>query len=255
VESARRTSTDLRTRLANLPRGHPSEASYSWDRAKAAFAEAWQRHQERWPRSEQKADRKEPRTAIERQLADGCDKIQAAEKEITGKLRAIEAQQPGRTLIGLDFRLKGRDRLIEKTMQAIAGKPGRSPEATLALMPDAVRYTFAYEARDYAIGVRRDTDRLRAAGFEMIKLKNYWSDPEYKGINSQWRDGSTGQRFEVQFHTSISFEAKQVTHDAYERLRTGDVSDDEEAALEAFQRKVTARVPLPLGALDITEHS
>ena len=27
----------------------------------------------------------------------------------------------------------------------------------------------------------------------------------------------TGQRFEVQFHTRISFEAKQLTHDAYKR--------------------------------------
>jgi hypothetical protein len=49
-------------------------------------------------------------TAVERELADGCDKIQVAEEEVTGKLGAIEAQQPGRTLAGLGFRLKGRDR-------------------------------------------------------------------------------------------------------------------------------------------------
>ncbi len=42
---------------------------------------------------------------------------------------------------------------------------------------------------------------------------------EYRGINSQWRDSQTGHRFEVQFHTVPSFEAKQVTHGAYERLR------------------------------------
>ena len=39
---------------------------------------------------------------------------------------------------------------------------------------------------------------------------------QYKGINSQWIDPESGQRFEVQFHTRISFEAKQLTHDAYE---------------------------------------
>ena len=37
-----------------------------------------------------------------------------------------------------------------------------------------------------------------------------------KGINSQWIDPDSGQRFEVQFHTRISFEAKQLTHSAYE---------------------------------------
>ena len=42
---------------------------------------------------------------------------------------------------------------------------------------------------------------------------------EYKGINTRWVT-QEGQRFEVQFHTSESFHAKQnVTHDAYERLR------------------------------------
>ena len=48
----------------------------------------------------------------------------------------------------------------------------------------------------------------------------HWSDDKYKGINSQWIEPDSGQRFEVQFHTRISFEAKQLTHHAYERLRT-----------------------------------
>ena len=58
----------------------------------------------------------------------------------------------------------------------------------------------------------------------------------------------TGQRFEVQFHTRISFEAKQLTHGAYERLRTQQADSFEELVLEAFQKKVTAEVPVPPGA-------
>ena len=57
-----------------------------------------------------------------------------------------------------------------------------------------------------------------------------------------------GQRFELQFHTRISFEAKQLTHGAYERLRTRQADSFEELVLEAFQRKVTAEVPVPSGA-------
>jgi hypothetical protein len=42
--------------------------------------------------------------------------------------------------------------------------------------------------------------------------KNYWTDAEYKGINTRWVTAE-GQRFEVQFHTPDSFHAKhQVTH-------------------------------------------
>ena len=64
----------------------------------------------------------------------------------------------------------------------------------------------------------------------------------------------TGQRFEVQFHTRISFEAKQLTHDAYERLRTQKADKFEELVLEAFQKKVTAEVPVPPGVEGIPDY-
>ena len=95
-----------------------------------------------------------------------------------------------------------------------------SPEEAVSLVPDAIRYTFQYDEARYTQGVRTDIARMKDQGFELDKLKNYWSDEKYKGINSQWIEPDTGQRFEVQFHTRISFEAKQLTHGAYERLRT-----------------------------------
>jgi len=157
----------------------------------------------------------------------------------------------------LQYRLKGQDRLVDKAKQDVADKPGRSVETALTLIPDAVRYTFCYQAEDYAVGVGDDIDRLKVAGFEMLKLKNLWGDAEYKGINSQWRDTWTGQRFEVQFHTSISFEAKQLTHEAYERLRDSSpaISRRELLALHKLQRDVTAKVPLPPGVTDIYDQS
>jgi hypothetical protein len=259
TDASRKTATDLRARLERLSALHPSSPDYtaysSWHEAKAGFAEAWQHHKERWPRPEQKPQRKDFGATVERELAVGCDKIQAAEREITDRLKSIEAEQPDRKLAGLQFCLKGRDRMLEKARENITNKPGRTPDVALGLIPDAVRYTFCYSSHDYAPGVRSDIDRLKAGGFEMIKLKNFWHESQYKGINSQWRDERTGQRFEVQFHTALSFEAKQMTHGAYERLRTGDLTDDEELALEAFQRKVTGMVPSPPGALEIPEHS
>ena len=96
--------------------------------------------------------------------------------------------------------------------------------------------------------------RLKDQGFKLDKLKNSWSDEQYKGINSQWTEPDTGQRFEVQFHTRISFEAKQLTHGAYERLRSKQADKFEELVLEAFQKKVTAEVPVPLGAEGIPDY-
>ncbi len=121
-------------------------------------------------------------------------------------------------------------------------------------MPDAIRYTFGYNEARYTQGVWADIARISEQGFKLEILKNYWSDDQYKGINSQWIDPDTGQRFEVQFHTRISFEAKQITHPAYERLRAHQADVFEELVLEAFQRKVTAEVPVPPGAADIPDY-
>ena len=121
-------------------------------------------------------------------------------------------------------------------------------------MPDTIRYTFQYREARYTQGVWSDIERLKGEGFKLHKLKNSWSDEQYRGINSQWIEPDTGQRFEVQFHTRISFEAKQLTHTAYERLRTKQADVFEELVLEAFQKKVTADVPVPPGAADIPDY-
>jgi len=149
--------------------------------------------------------------------------------------------------------LKGRDRIKEKVHDGIQFLK-RSPEEAVSHVRDAIRYTFQYQEARYTRGVLADIARLKDQGFELDKLKNSWSDDQYKGINSQWTDPDTGQRFEVQFHTRISFEAKQLTHGAYERLRSQQADSLEELVLEAFQKKVTAEVPVPLGAESIPDY-
>jgi hypothetical protein len=131
---------------------------------------------------------------------------------------------------------------------------GFSPEDAVSIIPDTIRYTFQYREAHYTEGVWADIGRLKEQGFALHKLKNFWSDDQYKGLNSQWIAPESGQRFEVQFHTGISFEAKQLTHDAYERLRTHQANKLEQMVLEAFQGKVTAEVPVPPGATDIPDY-
>ena len=96
---------------------------------------------------------------------------------------------------------------------------------------------------------------MKGEGFELQKLKNSWSSgDQYRGINSKWIEPETGQRLEVQFHTRISFEAKQLTHASYERIRSKQADALEELVLEAFQKKVAADVPVPPGAADIPDY-
>jgi hypothetical protein len=183
-----------------------------------------------------------------------CDRIANREEEkISPALRATESQDPDRHLIGFDDRLKGRDRIKEKIYGMIK-ELDFSPEQAVSHVPDAIRYTFRYQEARYTQGVLADIVRLKDRGFELDKLKNSWSDEQYKGINSQWIEPDSGQRFEVQFHTRISFEAKQLTHLAYERLRSHQADAFEELVLEAFQKKVTAEVPIPPGADGIPDY-
>jgi hypothetical protein len=168
-------------------------------------------------------------------------------------MREVESHDPHRHLIGFDDRLKSRERIKEKVADSI-GLKHHTPKEAISLLADAIRYTFQYDDARYTQGVRADIARMKEQGYELKALKNYWSDDQYKGINSQWIDRGTGQHFELQFHTRISFESKQITHGAYERLRSKQADAFEELVLEAFQKKVAAEVPLPPSATDIPDY-
>ena len=226
----------------------------------------WSEYQRKWPPAERSsADRSAdpPGSGHGDRVLDPaessrveaeCDRIAEREKErITPALRAIESQDPDRHLVGFDRRLKDHDRIKEKIYGMIK-ESGFSPENAVLYLPDAIRYTFAYRESRYTQGVWTEIERLKGEGFRLDKLKNYWSDDQYKGINSTWIEPDTGQRFEVQFHTRISFEAKQLTHTAYEQIRSKQADAFEELVLEAFQKKVAADVPIPPGATDIPDY-
>jgi len=242
-------------------------AAQKWDGTEKESRWMWTEYERRWPPEERPAVdrpadpgswRGEGDSSLDR-AANGrveaeCDRVAEREQEtISPALRAIESQDPDRHLIGFEDRLKGRDRIKEKVL-AFTNDLNVSPGEAVSLVPDAIRYTFQYQETRYTQGVLADIARLKDQGFELDKLKNFWSDDQYKGINSQWIEPDSGQRFEVQFHTRISFEAKQLTHVAYERLRSKQADMFEELVLEAFQKKVTAEVPVPFGAESIPDY-
>ena len=243
-------------------------AAKKWGKSVEESRWMWTEYQRRWP-SEERTPVKRPDDAPGSWRGEGnrslkpeanarveaaCDQIADREREkISPAMRAIESQDPDRHLIGFEHRLKGRDRIKDKVCRGIRNF-GRTPEQAVSRVPDAIRYTFQYREARYTQGVWTDIGRLKEEGFQLHNLWNAWSKDQYKGINSQWIDPETGQRFEVQFHTRISFEAKQLTHPAYERLRTRQPDKFEQMVLEAFQKKVSADVPVPPGAPDIPDY-
>ncbi len=231
------------------------DASGKWSEKVTESRWMWSEYQRRWPPEDRPpVDRSDDDPEVDAQVDAACDRIAELERhKISPAMRAIEGQDPDRRLVGFEHRLKDRDRIKEKVSDTME-EVGSSTEEALSIVPDAIRYTFQYREVHYTQGVWTDIGRLKGQGFELDKLRNFWANEQYKGINSQWIEPDSGQRFEVQFHTRISFEAKQITHTSYERLRTHQVDEFEKMVLKAFQQKVSAEVPVPPGAADIPNH-
>jgi hypothetical protein len=241
----------------------------TWTAAKDRFSESWTEHCERWPQEARKPpDRAaDPPgswrgdsgryldSAANVEVEERCDQIADIERTvITPAMREIESSDPNRHLAGLDHRLKGTDRLKDKIAEQLDAQPGLTCSEAIGVVKDTLRFTFCYPQDRYTEGVLADTSRMLAYGFERVDRRNTWANDLYRGINGRWREPDTDLVFEVQFHTEASYEAKQLTHVAYERLRDPNTARAQRRELEALQRDVTGCVDIPPGALDIEDY-
>jgi hypothetical protein len=247
------------------------EAAHAWDQAVPELRGIWEKIKAKYGYTERSVSVAQPadgswRGAGERKLDSaqnaevdrGYDHIrEVGEQTIIPGLRAVEAEDPTRHLAGFNHRLKGLDRLKEKVADRMRTK-GRPAAETLAQIPDVVRATYQYNESAYSADVMNDVRRLQLKGFTQVERRNTWESDQYKGINTRWREPESGTTFEVQFHTRASLEAKELTHKAYERIRSiidqTPEADQEASELKEFQRRVNSMVPIPPGVADIDDY-
>jgi hypothetical protein len=208
----------------------------AWAKAVPELRAAWEDHRQRYPGRARQSAQTQPDgswvgdgsrrlTPEQNTEATKCcaDLRDEADRVIRPALERIESADPTRHLAGLKNIVKGEDRLKEKLADAWEGRPQLTVRQVLGMIPDIVRSTLTYSSDSYAEGVVADMHRLKADGFELIKLKNVWHADQYKGINSQWRRAETGTRFEMQFHTPEGLAAKELMNEISPRnasLRT-----------------------------------
>jgi hypothetical protein len=246
---------DERSRLYDLTCAHVDAEQPSYAAEVPRFQQMWADHLHRWPADHQ------PRTPL--QLSPDRDaeataaiaRVREAEPAITADVLKVEQQNTcAARLEGIDHRLKGEPRLKEKVAAQLDAEPGQTAREALQQVPDGIRFTFCLPLDTYAQGYYEIKTRLESLGHEMYLSKNSWTNPEYKGINTRWVT-SDGQRFEVQYHTTDSFHAKQhISHQSYERLRNPQTSDGERRELRAFQQEVSRSIHLPDSATDIPDY-
>jgi hypothetical protein len=195
----------------------------------------------------------EQRRTAEGRDADG----NYTDRGITPAMRRIEADLEHGSLVPdtEKFALKSPDRFKEKLAKMITLEPD-VPDTELAnSVHDGIRYTFLFQDDHYTNGLQRTSEAMKGSGYELVALKPCWDRAEYKGVNSQWRDHESGVLFEVQFHTAASWEAKQATHDSYEKIESPLTSPHERERLRAYQRGVCESVAVPPGALELEPYS
>jgi hypothetical protein len=176
-----------------------------------------------------------------------------ADTGLTPAMRRVEAQLEHGQLVPKteEFALKSADRFKEKLAKLIARNPGAEPSELASDVHDSIRYTFLFEASHYTRGVADACQRITDEGCVLMESRPSWDKDEYKGVNSQWCDLATGVSFEVQWHTPESWDAKQKTHAAYEKINDKRTPIAEVERLRAYQREVSAMVAVPPGALHI----
>jgi hypothetical protein len=192
-----------------------------------------------------------------RRAAEGRDaEGNYGEGGLTPAMRRVEAELTHGTLVPdtEKLALKSPNRFKEKLAKMISLEPDIMPGDHAARIHDGIRYTFLFEDQFYSAGVRDAENRLACYGYKLVGRKPSWLGKEYKGINSQWRDPASGQLFEVQFHTPASWDAKQRTHDSYEKVQDPATTPEDRARLKAYQREVATSAPIPPGALEFAPY-
>jgi hypothetical protein len=192
------------------------------------------------------------RRAAEGRLPDGS----YDDRGLTPALRRVEAQLGHGTLAPdtEKFALKSPDRFKEKLAKLTERYPDRDVDQLASAIHDAIRYTFIFDPPDYADGVNAAEQKLTAQGYRLRLRRPSWDDGGYKGVNTRWQDPSGHVQFEVQFHTPQSWEAKQATHDIYEKMVDPRTTPPQRSLLEEAQQRISARVTIPEGAAGIAHY-
>jgi hypothetical protein len=132
--------------------------------------------------------------------------------------------------------------------------PDRSPDMLAKRVPGALSYAFIFGIDYYADGIMIVQDALEAQGFELQARKNSWSSAANRCVFTMWHDPLSELPFEVQFHTSASFEAQQLARTSVNLINDPRVPPEEAASLRSDLASAWAAVPPPPGNAEISDY-
>lgn len=176
------------------------------------------------------------------------------EPEITETLKSIVSGNNAH-LEGLEFRTKTPESFMQKVQGDMTEKH-ITASAAIQRVYDTVRYTSVLKPDSFLVSYTGVVDGLNKKGYTVLRVKNTLGNPDaiYRGVNAVIAD-PTGFKFELQFHTKESFDAKQKMHGLYEQARASGTSKAEQRRLEAEMQRISESIVLPKGIQHIRSFS
>lgn len=163
--------------------------------------------------------------------------ISRQEPYITKKISDIVDKIDSCFLDGLDYRVKSLSSTREKVLI-------RKEVNSINELFDVVRYTAVSKTKDYIKNKDKILKDLEKKGFTVFKEKNTWLRNGYKGINVKLISPDN-VKFELQFHTEQSLEAKEKVHKYYEEQRLPSTTEERKRDLSVIMNQIFNEVPNP----------
>ena len=98
----------------------------------------------------------------------------------------------------------------------------------------------------------KTVEYLREQGYNVIRVKNLFSDEFYKGINTVI-ESKGDYKFELHFHTPSSIEAKHKNHSLYKETQMPNTTEDRKKDIRLEMKKNVSKVNIPPDIVDIED--
>jgi|LGOV01.1.fsa_nt_gb SPP1 gp7 family putative phage head morphogenesis protein len=164
------------------------------------------------------------------------------EPEISKDIKKI-AKKEGFEIAGFKYRLKTKESYLRKVKNKKQGY----------IVNDIIRYTYISEPEKLVTKTLKTLEVYKDEGYNIIVIKNSWVDDfnPYNGINTVL-ESSSGQTFELQFHTKESFDLKNgKLHELYEKARVLNFESKEYIELEEKMFQLSSRLKTPKNIKDV----
>lgn len=183
---------------------------------------------------------------------DAASRIQKIEEDVKSAVGKTSAK-----MYGLQHKQKTLES-IQRKIDTDAEEKGITRNEAANAIKDAIRFTTVSDDGDFVGNYKELKYNLAKRGYEEVRCKNYFDlyrqgKAKHKQVTSVFAD-DTGYRFEIQFQTPSSLQAKDKKTVLYEEVRKPGVSKERETEIVRQMEQLAETVNDPKDIYDIKSY-